>query len=82
MPICDGPTATKQLREIGCTSHIIGITGNVLAEDVDRTPGWRDEVLAVYLDRAPYFLRRCGPREIPQDDAVMGMQWNRTVCME
>jgi len=34
MPVMDGPAATKQLREMGCKAHIIGVTGNVLAEDV------------------------------------------------
>ena len=30
----NGPDATKHLRDLGCTARIIGITGNVLAEDV------------------------------------------------
>ena len=34
MPTMNGPTATKRLREIGCNATIIGVTGNVLAEDV------------------------------------------------
>jgi len=34
MPIMDGPTATQQLRDLGCQAHIIGVTGNVLADDV------------------------------------------------
>ena len=35
MPIMNGPEATRRLREMGCSSYIIGVTGNVLAEDVD-----------------------------------------------
>jgi CheY-like chemotaxis protein len=31
----NGPTATKHLREMGCDCHIIGVTGNVMAADVD-----------------------------------------------
>ena len=35
MPVMDGPTATKKLRELGCTCLIVGVTGNLLPEDVD-----------------------------------------------
>lgn len=35
MPIMDGPTACKYLREQGCTLPVIGLTGNVLKADVD-----------------------------------------------
>jgi CheY-like chemotaxis protein len=35
MPIMDGPTACKKLREMGCTCFIAGVTGNVLPADVD-----------------------------------------------
>ena len=34
MPVMNGPTATRQLRDLGCKAYIIGVTGNVLAEDV------------------------------------------------
>jgi CheY-like chemotaxis protein len=34
MPVMNGPTATAQLRELGCTVPIIGVTGNVLPADV------------------------------------------------
>jgi CheY-like chemotaxis protein len=34
MPVLNGPDATKRLREMGCTALVIGVTGNVLAEDV------------------------------------------------
>lgn len=30
-----GPKAIKAIREAGCDSYIIGISGNVLSEDVD-----------------------------------------------
>ena len=33
MPVMNGPTATKLLRELGHTIPIIGLTGNVLQED-------------------------------------------------
>ena len=35
MPVMNGPTATKKLRELGCTCLIVGVTGNVLPEDVN-----------------------------------------------
>ena len=35
MPIMTGPEATKAIREIGFNGTIIGVTGNVLQEDVD-----------------------------------------------
>jgi len=34
MPVMDGPTSTQKIREEGCDSFILGITGNVLPEDV------------------------------------------------
>ena len=34
MPVMNGPTATGKLRELGCTFPIIGVTGNMLPEDV------------------------------------------------
>ena len=33
MPVMDGPTATKAIRNLGYKNPIIGITGNVLAMD-------------------------------------------------
>ena len=33
MPRTNGPSAAAQMRELGCTSNIIGLTGNVLPED-------------------------------------------------
>jgi CheY-like chemotaxis protein len=34
MPVMDGPTAAEQMRQIGSDVFIVGITGNLLAEDV------------------------------------------------
>ncbi|KAJ1433368.1 CheY-like superfamily [Ochromonadaceae sp. CCMP2298] len=34
MPRMNGPTATKTLRDMGCDLPIVGLTGNVLAEDL------------------------------------------------
>lgn len=34
MPVMDGPTASTKLREIGCDAFIVGVTGNVMPEDV------------------------------------------------
>ena len=34
MPNKDGPTATRELRELGYAGIIIGVTGNALPEDV------------------------------------------------
>jgi CheY-like chemotaxis protein len=34
MPIMNGPQAAKEMRALGCDSFIVGITGNVMAEDV------------------------------------------------
>ena len=34
MPVLCGPDATRRLREMGCSCLIVGVTGNVLAEDV------------------------------------------------
>jgi CheY-like chemotaxis protein len=35
MPVMNGPTASKEIRALGCDSCIVGITGNVLPEDID-----------------------------------------------
>jgi len=35
MPVMDGVTATCSIRKLGYTGHIVGVTGNALAEDVD-----------------------------------------------
>ncbi|KAJ1398499.1 hypothetical protein B484DRAFT_424911, partial [Ochromonadaceae sp. CCMP2298] len=35
MPVLNGPSATRQLREQGCSCLIMGVTGNVMQADVD-----------------------------------------------
>jgi signal transduction histidine kinase/CheY-like chemotaxis protein len=35
MPVLNGPEATKQIREMGFKATILGVTGNVLSEDVE-----------------------------------------------
>ena len=35
MPVMNGPTATKAIRDLGCTCFIAGVTGNILPQDVD-----------------------------------------------
>lgn len=35
MPVKNGPTAARELRQAGCTLCIVGVTGNMLPEDVD-----------------------------------------------
>ena len=34
MPVMNGPTATRKLREMGCAIPIIGVTGNLLPDDI------------------------------------------------
>ena len=35
MPTMNGPTACQHIRRMGCDAFIVGITGNVLSEDVN-----------------------------------------------
>jgi CheY-like chemotaxis protein len=35
MPVMDGPTACKQIRELGFTGLIVGITGNASPADTE-----------------------------------------------
>ena len=35
MPVMNGPTATKVLRDMGCVALIVGVSGNVLPADVE-----------------------------------------------
>lgn len=35
MPEMDGPTACKHIRDMGCDSFIVGLTGNVMPEDIE-----------------------------------------------
>jgi CheY-like chemotaxis protein len=51
MPIMDGPTATKVLRDMGYTGVIIGVTGNALPSDVEYFTGkGADKVLIKPVD--------------------------------
>jgi signal transduction histidine kinase/DNA-binding response OmpR family regulator len=34
MPKMDGPTAAREIRRLGCDSFIVGITGNLMPEDI------------------------------------------------
>jgi signal transduction histidine kinase/CheY-like chemotaxis protein len=34
MPVMNGPSAAKEIRAIGCDVFIVGVTGNMLADDV------------------------------------------------
>ena len=34
MPVMDGPVATKTLKSMGCRTAVVGITGNILPDDV------------------------------------------------
>jgi CheY-like chemotaxis protein len=34
MPVMNGPDACREMRALGCDSFIVGVTGNVMAEDV------------------------------------------------
>jgi CheY-like chemotaxis protein len=34
MPVMDGPTASKEIRALGCDSLIVGVTGNALPQDI------------------------------------------------
>ena len=35
MPNMDGPTATREIRALGYSGIIVGVTGNALADDID-----------------------------------------------
>jgi CheY-like chemotaxis protein len=34
MPVMDGPTACKQMRQMGCSCFVVGVTGNLMPEDI------------------------------------------------
>ena len=63
MPVMNGPDATRIIREVGYKDLIIGVTGNLAAECVDkfRSCG-ADTVLSKPLDMSNLerFLQRCG----------------------
>jgi CheY-like chemotaxis protein len=51
MPVLDGPGATKQIRDMGYTGKIFGLTGNALQSDIDTfTDAGADQVLIKPLD--------------------------------
>jgi len=51
MPVMDGPTATKHLRELGCACFITGVTGNVSQDDINHFVGHgANTVIAKPLD--------------------------------
>jgi signal transduction histidine kinase/CheY-like chemotaxis protein len=35
MPVMNGPTAAREIRKLGCDAFLVGITGNLMAEDVE-----------------------------------------------
>ena len=35
MPILNGPDATREIRNLGCDAFVVGVTGNVLLEDIN-----------------------------------------------
>jgi CheY-like chemotaxis protein len=35
MPVMDGPTASRKIREMGCDAFLVGVTGNVMPEDIN-----------------------------------------------
>ena len=35
MPVMTGPEATSAMRKMGCSAYIVGVTGNVMSEDVE-----------------------------------------------
>ena len=51
MPNIDGPTATKEIRSLGYTAPIFGVTGNTLDSDIDYfLDSGANKVLAKPLD--------------------------------
>ena len=60
-----GPDAAKELRAIGCTAWIVGVTGNVLVEDVEyfKALGANDVLpKPVHIDRLQNFWAGCNDR--------------------
>jgi CheY-like chemotaxis protein len=72
MPVMNGPTATKALREAGCDVLIIGVTGNLLPEDVRyfRRHG-ADAVLGKPLDIQAFEQLLLQGRPRPVGEAVL-----------
>jgi len=66
MPVMDGPTATKRIRELGCNCFIVGVTGNLLPQDIDhfRAHG-ANAVLAKPLNVEVFESMMAGFRAVP-----------------
>ena len=63
MPVMNGPTAAKILRNMGCTMPVLGVTGNLLPEDVQyyKDQGATDVFgKPLNLARFEEFMRKCG----------------------
>ncbi len=63
MPVMNGPTAAKVLRDMGCTVPVLGVTGNLLPEDVKyyKEQGANDVFgKPLNLARFEEFMRKCG----------------------
>ncbi len=62
MPVMNGPTATGKLRELGCKCLIVGVTGNVLPDQVHtfKSQG-ADAVLPkpLVMEDLQYLLNHC-----------------------
>jgi signal transduction histidine kinase/ActR/RegA family two-component response regulator len=64
MPNMDGPTATKEIRAMGYTAPIFGVTGNILTSDIDYFIGCgADRVLGKPLNMS--IFRSCIDELIP-----------------
>ena len=56
MPIMNGPTASRHIRELGYKGMIIGLTGHALSEDVrDYLNSGADKVIVKPLRREVLF---------------------------
>jgi CheY-like chemotaxis protein len=77
MPVMNGPTATRALRELGCDALIVGVTGNLLPEDVRffKEHG-ADAVLGKPLDIRAFEELVVDLR----DGAEHVSSWDRTAC--
>mmetsp|Transcript_24811 Transcript_24811/g.41455 ORF Transcript_24811/g.41455 Transcript_24811/m.41455 type:complete len:1156 (+) Transcript_24811:410-3877(+) len=79
MPVMNGPTATKHLRNMGCTKLICGVTGNVLPEDVHffRQHG-ADAVLAkpLIFEDFETVLRNFQEKPLPSSASKIGFGIN------
>lgn len=63
MPVMDGMTATRLLRERGIVVPIVGVTGNALDEDIRSfVAAGANEILVSHTGRALGRVRGRGPR--------------------